>query len=219
MPVSRLASVEQSVSASARNRQRTSGASARQPRSVARGEPLSLGAVYREHADFVWRVARRLGASEVELEDVVHDVFLVVHRRLREYDGRAAITTWLFHITRGVVSNRRRGQRRSDRRRHSFALQAEAQGQARASASPEHQSERLRAARFVQDFIGQLDAERRALFELVEVDGLKVAEAARQLQINQNTAHSRLRSARAAFRAAVAARLQTRGAEGGGRHG
>ncbi len=214
---SALSTVERSVSARARTRQPTGQASDRRPRASTRGEAASLGAVYREHADFVWRVARRLGVSEAALEDVVHDVFLIVHRRLAEYDGRAAMTTWLFHITRGVVSNRRRGERRSDRRRQGFEIQARAQGQA--SASPEIHSERLRAARFVRDFLDGLDAERRALFELVEVDGLKVAEAARHLKINHNTAHSRLRSARAAFRAAVAARLKTRGdADGGGRH-
>ncbi|MGB1015444.1 MAG: RNA polymerase sigma factor [Nannocystaceae bacterium] len=66
---------------------------------------LSLAEVYREYADFVWRMARRQGVAACELEDVVHDVFLVVHRRLPDYDGRAGMKTWLFHLTRGVVSN------------------------------------------------------------------------------------------------------------------
>ena len=52
---------------------------------------LDLAAVYRGHAAFVWRVVRRLGVADAALEDVVHDVFLVVHRRLAEYDGRAAL--------------------------------------------------------------------------------------------------------------------------------
>ena len=84
--------------------------------------------------------------------------------------------------------------------------------------SPEAHSERRLAAAFVREFLDGLDAERRLVFELVELDGLKVAEAARHLQINPNTAHSRLRSARAAFRGAVARRL-ARGDDGPGDDG
>ena len=77
---------------------------------------LDLAEVYRCHAGFVWRVVRRLGVPDAALEDVVHDVFLVVHRRLSEYDGRAALTTWLFGIARGVASNHRRGIARAQRK-------------------------------------------------------------------------------------------------------
>lgn len=209
-----------SAGVNARWRERAGGA----PGAAARVQTsaLSLAGVYREHADFVWRVARRLGVAEDALEDVVHDVFLIVHRRLDEYDGRAAVTTWLFNLTRGVVSNRRRGRQRAAQRLQGLADQTRASARASestlAGVSPEAHSERRLAAAFVREFLDGLDAERRLVFELVELDGLKVAEAARHLQINPNTAHSRLRSARAAFRGAVARRL-ARGDDGPGDDG
>ena len=64
--------------------------------------------IYDEHVAFVWRSLRRLGVAESSLKDAVQDVFVVVHRRLGEWQGRAAVTTWLFAIARRVASGYRR---------------------------------------------------------------------------------------------------------------
>ena len=53
--------------------------------------PSSLAEVYRAHADFVIRSTRHLGVPDPHVEDIVHDVFLVVHRRLAEFDGRGTM--------------------------------------------------------------------------------------------------------------------------------
>ena len=68
--------------------------------------------VYQLHARFVWRVLRGMGIGEPSIEDAVQDVFVVVHRRLPEWDGRHAIKTWLFEIAyRVACEHRRRAQR------------------------------------------------------------------------------------------------------------
>ncbi len=162
----------------------------------------TLAAVYRKHAEFVWRLCRRFGVAQAELEDVVHDVFLVVHRRLSQYDGRAGMRTWLFHLTRGVVSNRRRGQVREARR-----LQLVESEPRPLPACPERHSDRKRAAAFVRNFLETLRPEQKVMFEMVELQGFRVAEAAQILEVNPNTAHARLRAARLAFGKAVRARL------------
>jgi RNA polymerase sigma-70 factor (ECF subfamily) len=74
-------------------------------------DPGDLEAIYRRHADAVATWAQRLGGPDVELEDIVHDVFLVVQRRLPEWRGEARITTWLYEITLRVVQQRRRRMR------------------------------------------------------------------------------------------------------------
>src|SRR4029079_8293311 len=69
--------------------------------------------VYAAHVRFVWRVLRTFGVPEAQIEDAVQDVFVVVHRRLAEWQGRAAITTWLFAIARRIAgAHRRRAGRR-----------------------------------------------------------------------------------------------------------
>ena len=68
----------------------------------------SFDEVYVAHVAFVWRTLRTFGVADAQLEDAVQDVFVVVHRRLPEWEGRAQLTTWLFAIARRVASSQRR---------------------------------------------------------------------------------------------------------------
>ena len=73
--------------------------------------PASFQEAYRDHAQTVARWARQLGGSDIDVEDVVQDVFLVVSRRLAGFRGEARFSSWLFEITRKTVANHRRRQR------------------------------------------------------------------------------------------------------------
>jgi RNA polymerase sigma-70 factor, ECF subfamily len=72
------------------------------------GAPLDVEAVYCAHVEDVARWAGRLGGPAADVEDIVHEVFLVVQRRVGEWRGDARITTWLYEITLRVVRDRRR---------------------------------------------------------------------------------------------------------------
>ena len=69
---------------------------------------MTFKEVYDEHFRFVWRSLRRLGVRESDVPDAVQDVFLVVHRRLAEFEGRSKVTTWLFGICFRVARDRRK---------------------------------------------------------------------------------------------------------------
>ncbi|HTU57497.1 MAG TPA: sigma-70 family RNA polymerase sigma factor, partial [Polyangiales bacterium] len=66
---------------------------------------LEFDAVYEEHFDFVWRNLRRLGVREGELRDAAQDAFLVVHRRLAQFDGVGSVRAWLYSIVRRVAAD------------------------------------------------------------------------------------------------------------------
>ncbi len=155
--------------------------------------------VYADHVRFVWRVLRTLGVGERQLEDAVQDVFVVVHRRLSEWEGRAAITTWLYAIARRVASSHRRkaANERTD------ALTDDPTGPSDTFAA----MSRAQAAITVMALLENLDEDKRVVFALVELEQLSVPEVARMLDLNLNTTYSRLRLARAAFEAAARARL------------
>ena len=57
---------------------------------------LTFAEVYREYLGFVWRNARALGVGTAAVDDVVQEIFVVVHRRLPEFEGRSAVRTWLW---------------------------------------------------------------------------------------------------------------------------
>jgi RNA polymerase sigma-70 factor (ECF subfamily) len=159
--------------------------------------------VYAMHVAFVWRVLRTFGVAEAQVEDAVQDVFVVVHRRLREWQGKAAITTWLFAIARRVASNHRR---RAGKRTEPLVDELPSDGTG--GGDPFAEASRAQAAATVLAILEQLDEDKRIVFALVELEQLPVPEVARMLDLNLNTAYSRLRLARQAFEAAVRAKVR-----------
>ena len=159
----------------------------------------SFDEVYAAHVAFVWRIARMFGVPEASLEDVVQDVFVVVHRQLPAFEPRAAITTWLFAITRRVALGHRRRVRPTE------ALDDELVGR----DDPFAAVSRSQAAATLASILDKLDEDQRLVFALVELEQLSVPEVARMLELNVNTAYSRLRLARAAVEAEVRRRRLT----------
>jgi len=157
----------------------------------------SFDEIYAAHFAFVWRVLRTFGVPAESLEDAAQDVFVVVHRRLPEFEGRAAITTWLFSIARRVAGAYRRRVGRTE------PLLDEPAGHADTFAA----LSRAQAAATVMAILDHMDEDKRIVFALVELEQLAVPEVARILDLNLNTAYSRLRLARQAFETAVRAKV------------
>jgi RNA polymerase sigma-70 factor (ECF subfamily) len=68
---------------------------------------LSFEEIYETWFDEVSRWVRALGGPEAEREDLVQDVFVVVHRRLVDFDGEN-VAGWLYQISRRRVRDFRR---------------------------------------------------------------------------------------------------------------
>ena len=143
--------------------------------------------VYRDYYHFVWRNARRLGCSDDWAEDAAHEVFLIVNRRLAEFEGRSSVRTWLFSITYRVVHRLRRNRARYARGLDEYARTP------RLVARPH---ERADAQQTLMRLLAQLDERRRLVFILVELEGMTMEEVAGCLGIPTGTVGSRLRKAR-----------------------
>ena len=155
--------------------------------------PTRFEGVYRQHHAFVWRNARRLGASDDLVDDATHEVFLVVARRLDEFEGRADLRTWLFAITLHVVRAMRR-QRWTYAQR--LARYAELK---RVEPRPDPQ-QHADSAQALRQMLGQLDDKRCTVFVLAELEGMTTLEIARELGLRPGTVDSRLRAARIQLR-------------------
>ena len=57
-----------------------------------------FASIFRANAPLVHRALRRLGVSEADAPDVLQDVFVVVHRKLGEFEGRSQLKTWIYGI-------------------------------------------------------------------------------------------------------------------------
>jgi len=155
--------------------------------------------VYRDHFAFVWRSAKRLGARDASLDDVVQEVFVIVHRRLEEFEGRSSLRTWLFGITLRVVRDHRRRVQRTPE-----AGPVDPDTLRTSAPGPGDSVERAEAVRLLHALLDELDHERREVFVMAELEQMTMPEIAGAIGINVNTAYARLRAARATFDAAVA---------------
>ena len=151
--------------------------------------------LYRQHFEFVWRNARRLGCSDEWVEDAVHEVFMVATRRLPEFEGRSSERTWLFAITLRVVQ---RMQRDRARRRHHLSRYVAEQLPRVADAS-----EQSEAAVYLRHLLQQLPEGLRAVIILAELEGFTTAQIAESLDVPRGTIDSRLRKARMALSEAI----------------
>jgi RNA polymerase sigma-70 factor, ECF subfamily len=155
--------------------------------------------LYEAHFAFVWRSAHRLGVPASAMDDAMQDVFVVVHRKRGEFQGRSSIKTWLFGIVVHVA--------RAYRRRPAIDAAEDPDTLADpAHPSPQAQAEAAEALRALQEVLDELSDERREVFVLVELEEMTAPEAAEALGLKLNTLYSRLRAARQDFDAAVARR-------------
>lgn len=168
-------------------------------------EPLRFEDVYDTQFPFVWRAAQSLGVPEAALDDVVQEVFLVVYRRLEEFEGRAALTTWLYEVVLRVSRDFRRTQRR--RAPHMLHAEGPADPDTLAASpdeGPHEHAAHKEAARVLCTLLDQLDDDKREVFVLAELEQAPASAIADALGVPVNTVYSRLRLARQAFDDALA---------------
>jgi RNA polymerase sigma-70 factor, ECF subfamily len=152
-----------------------------------------LGAIYQEHFEIIWRGLRRLGVPVSSLDDATQDVFLVVHRRLHEFEAKSTLRSWIFGIAVHVARYYRRSAARAA---HQEAAETLVDDHA---SDPSQQAEDQQALRLVYATLDRLSDAHREVFVLCEVEEMTAPEVARLLKIPLNTVYSRLRHARAQF--------------------
>jgi RNA polymerase sigma-70 factor (ECF subfamily) len=168
----------------------------------------SFETVYEENLKFVWRAARRLGIDSGDTDDVVQEVFVVAHRKLPEFEGRAQVKTWLLKILVRVVRHYFRTQQRKPGHRPAQTLDDLEVLRDHQDRGPAEAAERKDAVRVLDNLLARMDSEKREVFVLAEIEQLSSVEIAEVLGANINTIYSRLRAARQEFEQALR-RFQT----------
>lgn len=139
-----------------------------------RREADATDALYGHHADQVKRWARRLAGPTADLEDLVHDIFLVALRKGFQQRGEATVDTWLFGITQRVVWS----SKRKNRLRQWLFAKNQTELVPSEPRSPQHEAEgREDRARLYRALDKLPEAYRTTLilYELEELSGEEVA--------------------------------------------
>lgn len=158
----------------------------------------SLREIFDEHARYIWRALRHFGVAEADIEDVAQEVFITVHRKLPEFEGRSSLKTWIYGICMRVASDYRR--RAHVRRERATENVAELVDQAPTTALSE---DRVESRQTLRALLDRLDEEKRQVFVLYESEGFTMKEIAEIVGCPLQTAYSRLYAAREKLLAAV----------------
>ena len=165
----------------------------------AQGTP-AFDEVYAAEFAFVWRNLRRLGVEEATLRDAAQDVFVVVHRRLGDFEGRAPLRSWIYSIVTRIARQYRRTQVRKELR----DVEDPERIPDSSLPTPEDSAARGQALRLLVSLLDTLDDDKREALVLCDLEGMTVPEVAAAVGSNVNTVYSRVRAARQQLRELLA---------------
>jgi RNA polymerase sigma-70 factor (ECF subfamily) len=180
----------------------------------ATGDPGGFEELYRIHSPRLFGLACRM-VGRTEAEDLLQEIFLSAHRKIRLYKGESALGTWLFRMATNLCLDHLRS--RANRT---------AQATDSIDADPGHQPVGGRGP--ILGVIDRIDLERaladlppgcREVFVLYDVEGFEHREVGSLLGISEGTSKSQLHKARMRLREALVsrrARREERPADPGG---
>jgi RNA polymerase sigma-70 factor (ECF subfamily) len=161
------------------------------------GSAEAFEELYRQHAARLYNLAFRMTGSAEEAEDLLQDVFLQAHRKLRSFRGESSLGTWLYRLGMNRCLDYLRGrQAKMGRATESLDAEAAAEPAAPLPAVPTAVS-RLDLDRA----IARLPEGCRAVFLLHDVEGFDHGEVASILGISEGTSKSQVHKARVKLRA------------------
>jgi len=174
----------------------------------ARGDARAFDLLYSNHRAGLWRYIRRMVADDAATDDVFQECWSRVIAHRADYRPEARFSTWLYRIAHNCCMDhwRRHGRRGARETVDDDAVAAAADDPAAGplpAAIEDESSRRLAAA------LARLPVEQRAAFLLYVEGGMSVAEIGEAMNVNAETAKSRLRYATAKLKEMLGADAPT----------
>jgi RNA polymerase sigma-70 factor (ECF subfamily) len=157
-----------------------------------RGDAEAFRELFRAHQRDVARLAQRMLGRATDLEDIVQEVFLQVHRSIRDFRHGARFSTWLYRVTVNVVLM----HRRAAKSRPVFGELPEHAPAVDPRGGSDEQLERQRRVRAFHRLLDRLSEKKRIVFVLHELEGLAPGEIAKVVGAPVLTVRTRLFYAR-----------------------
>ncbi len=168
-----------------------------EPSASSSQEVPPFAVIYETHFDLVWSAARQLGIEPSAIDDVVQEVFVVIHARLGSVQRVESLRSWVYGVARRVISSYRRTQRTRIASGDRYAEVAD--WIEPLPRTPQDLTELAERQRLLLTILSELDPLKREVFVLSEIEGFTMPEIAEALELPLNTAYSRLRLGRQAF--------------------
>ncbi len=165
------------------------------------GETEALGELYDRFASTAIATALRVVGSRDEAEDVMHDAFVAVWRKIDRFDAeRGSLRAWLMTVVRNRAIDRVRARRASIN-----IDDADERSLLRTGPNPTWEAALTRASGIdLRAAMASLPDEQRRALELAYFEGYTYREVADLTGVAPGTANGRLRLALAKLRDALA---------------
>jgi RNA polymerase sigma-70 factor (ECF subfamily) len=174
------------------------------------GSLPSFEAIYDAYYDVVARWIRALGGPTADRDDLVQEVFLVVYRRLPDFDG-GNLMGWLYRITTHQV----RDYQRLVWIRHIFARGVDVSPQVPSvRPTPLMTLETRERQQKLEWLLSRLSERHRAAFVLFEIEGYTAEEIGDMQSVSVNTVRARIHRARKKMSALVKVTARSRAPAG-----
>jgi RNA polymerase sigma-70 factor (ECF subfamily) len=156
------------------------------------------------HEARVYRVLRLLGVARADRDDVAQDAFLRIFRGLVRFTPGGRFDSWVYKI---AVNAARDWREQADRRKRDEAPWEGDRDDFRPAAGP-GAAEQLDLARRLEAALALLSHRERAVFVLVEMEGMERTDVARTLGITGITVRRHLSLAKERLRGALEEKLR-----------
>lgn len=170
------------------------------------GDVAAFRKLVEMHQDRLFAVAMGMLHDRDESADVVQDTFVKVHRKLGEFVGSAAFSTWIYRICVNLCIDKKRSQARQRKVDIDDVAEGSLESEAAVGKDPVGPSARGADPRFnlenkelstrMRQALDELSPEHRAVLLLREVEGMDYEQIAQALDIPRGTVMSRLFHAR-----------------------
>jgi len=187
---------------------------------VAAGDGEALETLMSRYASRIYRLAYGITRSAADAEEVVQDVFLQVVHKGTGFEGRAALSSWIYRITTNVSLNKRRGKRREletslDELLPRYRADGHREGDrayllADWSGTPERELLAGESRRILEAALDRLPDHYRAVLVLKDVEELSNEEVAAIVGDTVAAVKTRLHRARMALREQLTRQLGAR---------
>lgn len=156
------------------------------------GDAEAFREIFKQYRAEVARLVHRMLGRSPDLEDIVQEVFLQVHRSIRDFQGKSRFSTWLYRVTVNVVLM----HRRAAKSRPVFSVAPDGLVPTDNRALPDDQVTRLRRGRAFYRLLDRLSDKKRTVFVLHELEGMAPSEIAKVVGAPVLTVRTRLFYAR-----------------------
>ncbi|MBI5487181.1 MAG: RNA polymerase sigma factor [Deltaproteobacteria bacterium] len=167
------------------------------------GDADAFRELYRTHRPHVARLVQRILGPDSEVEDVIQEAFIQIHRSLPSFQGSSLLSTWIHRVAVNVALQHIR--RRKRQRSGPVTMVAEPPEPSSGDPAPEEDVLWRDRMRKLYAALDTLSPKKRAVFVLHEIEGMSAEDIAKTMHAPLITVRTRLFYARKALYALLAA--------------